>query len=98
MEQHHAPHGGEVSRVRERVRGAGESRNRLQRRARGDVLVQNEDELGQRGAGASVFSALGLTLLGTTCCALPITLIALGAGGAVASVTSALPWLVALSE
>ncbi len=60
--------------------------------------MQNEDELEQRGAGASVFSALGLTLLGTTCCALPITLVALGAGGAVASMASALPWLVALSE
>lgn len=49
-------------------------------------------------AGGSIFSAVGLTLLGTTCCALPITLVALGAGGAVASMASALPWLVALSE
>ncbi len=55
-------------------------------------------EAAERGAGASVFSAVGLTLLGTTCCALPITLVALGAGGAVASMASALPWLVALSE
>ena len=46
----------------------------------------------------SVFSAVGLTLLGTTCCALPITLIALGAGGAVASMASSFPWLVALSD
>ncbi len=60
--------------------------------------MQNEDEIEERGAGASVFSATGLTLLGTTCCALPITLVALGAGGAVASMASALPWLVALSE
>lgn len=51
-----------------------------------------------RSAAASVFSAAGLTLLGTTCCALPILLVALGAGGAVASMASALPWLVALSE
>ena len=51
-----------------------------------------------RGAGASVVSAAGLTVLGTTCCALPITLVALGAGGAVASMASALPWLVTLSE
>ena len=51
-----------------------------------------------QGAGASVFSAVGMTLLGTTCCALPITLVALGAGGAVASMASTLPWLVALSE
>ncbi len=42
--------------------------------------------------------AVGLTLLGTTCCALPILLVALGAGGAVASMASALPWLVALSN
>ena len=53
----------------------------------------------QGGTGVSVFSAVGLTLLGTTCCALPITLVALGAGGgAVASMASSLPWLVALSE
>ena len=52
----------------------------------------------ERRAVASVFSASGLTLLGTTCCALPIALVALGAGGVVASMASALPWLVALSE
>ncbi len=51
-----------------------------------------------QGAGASIVSATGLTLLGTTCCALPIALIALGAGGAVASLVSAAPWLVALSQ
>jgi mercuric ion transport protein len=50
------------------------------------------------GAGTSVLSAVGLTLLGTSCCALPILLVALGAGGAVASMASSLPWLVALSE
>ena len=50
------------------------------------------------GAGASVLSALGLSLLGTTCCALPIALVALGAGGAMASLASAAPWLVTLSE
>ena len=60
--------------------------------------MRSEGEIQERGAGASVFSAMGLTLLGTTCCALPITLVALGAGGAVASMASALPWLVALSE
>lgn len=58
----------------------------------------SEAERVQGSAGASVFSAVGLTLLGTTCCALPITLVALGAGGAVASMASSLPWLVALSE
>jgi hypothetical protein len=46
----------------------------------------------------SVFSALGLSVLGTTCCALPLTLVALGAGGAVASLASAAPWLIALSQ
>ena len=51
-----------------------------------------------RGAGASVASALGLSVLGTTCCALPIALVALGAGGALASLLSAAPWLVTLSE
>lgn len=47
---------------------------------------------------ASTISALGLSLLGTTCCALPITLVALGAGGTVASLASAAPWLVTLSQ
>ena len=60
--------------------------------------LEEELEETAQGAGASVFSAVGMTLLGTTCCALPITLVALGAGGAVASMASALPWLVALSE
>ncbi len=60
--------------------------------------MENEAERAERSAGASVFSAVGLTLLGTTCCALPIALVALGAGGAVASMASSLPWLVALSE
>lgn len=46
----------------------------------------------------SVVSALGMTLVGTTCCALPLTLVALGAGGAVASMASSLPWLIALSQ
>ena len=45
----------------------------------------------------SVFSGLGLALLGTTCCALPVVLVLIGAGGAVASLVSALPWLAWLS-
>ena len=49
-------------------------------------------------ATASVLSSLGLALLGTTCCALPITLVALGAGGAVASLASGAPWLIVLSQ
>ena len=46
----------------------------------------------------SVLSGLGLALVGTTCCALPIVLVTLGAGGAVASLVSALPWLAPLSK
>ena len=60
--------------------------------------MENEAGNSEGGAAASVFSAVGLTLLGTTCCALPITLVALGAGGAVASMATTLPWLVAFSE
>ena len=57
-----------------------------------------ERETPAQGAGVSVLSALGLSLLGTTCCALPIVLVALGAGGALASMASAAPWLMTLSE
>ena len=60
--------------------------------------MKNEPKNSEGSAGISVFSAVGLTLLGTTCCALPITLVALGAGGAVASMASSLPWLATLSE
>ena len=60
--------------------------------------MENEAATSERIAGASVFSAVGLTVLGTTCCALPIALVALGAGGAVASMASSLPWLVTLSK
>ena len=60
--------------------------------------MTSDAETSESSAGASVFSAVGLTLLGTTCCALPIALVALGAGGAVASMASSLPWLVTLSE
>ena len=50
------------------------------------------------GSAGSIWSSLGLALLGTTCCALPITLVALGAGGAVASLASNVPWLISLSQ
>ena len=46
----------------------------------------------------SLLGGLGLALLGTTCCALPILLVTLGMGSAVASLVSALPWLATLSE
>jgi mercuric ion transport protein len=61
-------------------------------------VMNNEPKASSPSAGTSVISAVSLTLLGTTCCALPIALVALGAGGAVASMASTLPWLVALSE
>lgn len=48
-------------------------------------------------ARLSIFSSFGLALLGTTCCALPALLVLLGAGGAVASLVSAVPWLAQLS-
>lgn len=47
---------------------------------------------------ASLASGLGLALLGTTCCALPIVLVAAGMGSVVASIVSALPWLTWLSQ
>ncbi|PCI54459.1 MAG: hypothetical protein COB36_09840 [Alphaproteobacteria bacterium] len=47
---------------------------------------------------SSLFGGLSLALLSTTCCALPIVLVALGMGSAVASLVSTLPWLVFLSE
>lgn len=46
----------------------------------------------------SIIGGAGLALLGTTCCALPIALVALGMGGAVASMMSVAPWLVTLSQ
>lgn len=48
--------------------------------------------------GSSVLGSLGLAILGSTCCALPVIFVALGLGGAVASAVSALPWLAKLSE
>ena len=61
--------------------------------------MQNNDQAStDRTTGVSIWSGFGLTLLGTTCCALPITLVALGMGGAVASLVSVLPWLKALSQ
>lgn len=47
---------------------------------------------------SSLFGGLSLAVLSTTCCALPIVLVALGMGSAVASLVSALPWLVFLSN
>ena len=47
---------------------------------------------------SSLFGAIGLALVSTTCCALPIVLVTLGMGSAVASLVSTLPWVVVLSE
>lgn len=52
----------------------------------------------QSTTNAGLGSAVAFAVLGTTCCALPVTLVALGAGGAVASLFSNLPWLVTLSQ
>lgn len=55
----------------------------------------NSDDL---TTNASLAGGSGLALLGTTCCALPIVLVALGMGSVVASVVSALPVLAWLSQ
>lgn len=52
----------------------------------------------QMKTDTSLFSGLGLALIGTTCCALPITLVTLGMGSAVVSMASAMPWLTTLSQ
>ena len=49
-------------------------------------------------ANASVATGTGLVLLCTTCCALPIVLVTLGLGGAMASLVSSVPWLIPLSK
>ena len=46
----------------------------------------------------AITGGAGLAVLGTTCCALPMVLVALGMGGVVASTVSALPFLVTLSK
>ena len=51
-----------------------------------------------QGRAAGVAASGGLALVGTTCCALPAALVAVGAGGAMASLVSAAPWLVALAR
>ena len=47
---------------------------------------------------SSLLGGFGLTLLGTTCCALPVALVSLGMGGVVASMVSAVPMLAWLSK
>ncbi len=55
--------------------------------------TQREDS-----AAISVTTSFGLAAVSTACCALPAALVVLGAGGAVASLVSAAPWLVTLSR
>ncbi|PHQ76871.1 MAG: hypothetical protein COB74_00645 [Shewanella sp.] len=55
----------------------------------------NRDKL---TTNASLLGGFGLALIGTTCCALPILLVALGMGSAAAAMVSALPWLVTVSQ
>ena len=54
--------------------------------------------MGHTKSNTSVFSSLGLAIVGTTCCALPILLVTLGAGAAMASLVSALPWIAVVSK
>lgn len=46
----------------------------------------------------SLWGSFGMALLGTTCCALPIALVALGMGSAIASLIAVMPWLTVLSR
>ncbi len=60
--------------------------------------MENGQEMTDRTTTASIISGAGLALFGTTCCALPIALVAFGLGGAVASMVSAAPWLATVSQ
>jgi len=46
----------------------------------------------------SIATGTGLAILCSTCCAVPIILITLGMGGAMASLISIFPWLIPLSK
>ena len=51
-----------------------------------------------KSTSTSLWSSFSLAVLGTTCCALPIALVALGMGSSVASLVSVWPWLAWLSQ
>ncbi|MPY22668.1 hypothetical protein FM037_07095 [Shewanella psychropiezotolerans] len=55
----------------------------------------NRDKL---TTNVSLLGGFSLALIGTTCCALPILLVALGMGSAVVAMVSTLPWLVTVSQ
>lgn len=46
----------------------------------------------------TLFTGTGLAILSTTCCALPIALVSVGLGGAVASMFTNVPWLTAIAQ
>ena len=46
----------------------------------------------------TLFTGAGLAILSTTCCALPIALVSIGLGGAVASLFSNVPWLTTIAK
>ncbi len=54
--------------------------------------------MSDRKMNASIVGGTTLALLGASCCALPIALVALGLGGVVASTVSVLPWLNVLAQ
>lgn len=59
--------------------------------------VKNND-LEKIKTNTGIFAGTSLALLGTTCCALPIALVSIGLGGAMASLVSNVPWLVTFSK
>lgn len=46
----------------------------------------------------TLFTGTSLAILSTTCCALPIALVSVGLGGAVASIFSNVPWLTTIAK
>ena len=57
--------------------------------------MDNKDKLKTH---TTLFTGTGLAILSTTCCALPIALVSLGLGGAVASLFSNVPWLTTVAQ
>ena len=57
--------------------------------------MENKDKI---KTNTTLFTGTGLALLSTTCCALPIALVSLGLGGAVASLFSNVPWLTTIAK
>lgn len=72
----------------------------MTRPARQELTPDETRRISAVYAGQTALAVLTLLTSGGTllCCALPILLVSLGLGAAVAGLTSGLPWLVALSE